>query len=295
MNFRFTLSKYNLFSFLILLILIPEFSFAQQVQVTVPTSFLQASATQTNVQTNMTLASSTVTYSRKYPTPKMFTFIKVRDANFEMFPKQIDPAKYFNASSTASSTILAISRRWQTACLYNASGTVATVNGYKMCFQSGTGKPIKQKFRGELTNLETPLGLFQIQSKKDKDYKSRSYTSDGKEIEKIMKEKNITDIKEILEAAPMPYAMHIGLVFSLENNKVKGFAFTDGTAIHEKQTHTTSGAWAYPSHGCIALPKNYGKYLQSVMQIGDLVMIFDEKFPQSLQESVDTGLMSRVK
>jgi hypothetical protein len=257
---------------------------------------INAQATKTPQSTGSTTAK---TFSKRYPLPKMFTFIKTKDANFEIFPKEINPAKYFNASSTASSTILAISRKWQTACLYNASGTVAAVNGYKMCFQAGTGKPIKKMFQNNLTDLSTPLGLFQIQSKKDKDYKSRTYTTTGEEVDKIIKDKKLQSYKDVEDTAPMPYAMHIGLVFSLQENenknKVKGFAFTDGTAIHEKQTHTTTGAWAYPSHGCVAIPKNYGRYLQSVMQIGDLVMIFEEDFPISLQESVDTGLMSRIK
>lgn len=269
-------------------------------QVQVKSVFLVPTTHSNATKTLQSIASTTVkTFSKKYPLPKMFTFVKIRDANFEVFPKEIDPTNFFNSSSTASSTILAISRKWQTACLYNASGTVAIVSGYKMCFQSGTGKPIKKMFQNNLTDLSTPLGLFQIQSKRDKDYKSRTYTTTGEEVEKIIKDKKLESYKDVEDTAPMPYAMHIGLVFSLgenENkNKVKGFAFTDGTAIHEKQTHTTTGAWAYPSHGCVALPKNYGKYLQSVMKIGDLVMIFEEDFPTSLQESVDTGLMSRIK
>jgi hypothetical protein len=250
------------------------------------------STTQTAISTTSTTSKK---FSKNYKLPKMFTFVKINDANFEIFPKQIQTENFFNASSTASSTILAISRKWQTACLYNASGTFATVSGYKMCFQAGTGKPIKQMFKNELTNLETPLGLFQIQSKKDKDYTSQTYTSDGKEIEKIMLENKILNIKDVENAAPMPYAMHIGQVVSLKNNKVFGYLFSDGTAIHEKQTATRLGAWAYPSHGCVAVPKNYGKYLQSSLQIGDLVMIFEEDFPTSLTDSLETGLMSRVR
>jgi hypothetical protein len=232
---------------------------------------------------------------------------KISEANFEMFPKQINVADYFATSSTASTTLLAISRKWQTTCLYNASGTIAvhtsttTRISIKMCFQIGTGQQTKKIVQNVLTDLQTPLGLYTIQSKKDKDYASQLYTANGREVkpEEFKKEelrnKTKAERNKILGLAPMPYAMHIGKVVWLENNVVKDFLYSDGTAIHEKQTVTKLGSMPFVSHGCVALPKNYGKYLQSLTEFGTMVMIFEEDMPKNLEESMRMGIMSLIQ
>ena len=245
-------------------------------------------------------STSTQKYAN-YKLPKQGVMTKVAQANFEMFPKQINVLDYFSASSTASTTLLAISRKWQTACLYNASGTIAVSNNFKMCFQVGTGKNAKQVVMGELTDLRTPLGLFNIQSKKDKDYASQLYTSTGKELKpedfkkEELKNKTAIERNKLLNLAPMPYAMHIGKVVWLENNKIADFLYSDGTALHEKQTATKVGSYPFVSHGCIALPKNYGKYLQNSIKVNDMVMIFEEEMPKNLYDAILLGIMSMVQ
>lgn len=274
--------------YLIPILLTSSFTFAQSVTVT--------------VGANMSVAPKVATTTKyaNFKLPKFGTMTRVKDANFEMFPSQINVPDYFATTSTASSTLLAISRKWQTACLYNASGTIAVSNGFKMCFQVGTGQKAKKKVMGVMTDLQTPLGLYRIQSKKDKDYASQLYTSTGVEVkpEDFKKEelKNKTSIEKnkILGLAPMPYAMHIGKVVWLENNVVQDFLYSDGTAIHEKQTATKLGSYPFVSHGCIAVPKNYGKYLQSSVEMGSLVMIFEEDMPKNLNEAMLLGIMSHV-
>ena len=266
-----------------------NFSFAQNVSVTAVN----------------TSASSTKKYTN-YRLPKQGVFTKIEKANFELFPKQIDALNYFATSSNASTTLLAISRKWQTACLYNASGTIAIYPsatnkaGIKMCFQVGTGKNATSTLNGVPTVLRTPLGLFNVQDKKDKDYASQLYTSTGKELKpedfknEELKNKSKAERNELLNLAPMPYAMHIGKVIWLENNKIADFLYSDGTALHEKQTANHLGSYPFVSHGCIALPKNYGKYLQGSINTGDMVMIFEEDMPKNLQDSMMTGIMSHV-
>jgi len=263
---------------------------------------------QTPVQSTNLLMSVNSTSTPKYSNyklPKVGRMTKIAEANFEMFPEQIEVANYFSASSTASTTLLAISRKWQTACLYNASGTIATYSlttkqSIEMCFQVGTGKNATSTLNGVPTDLRTPLGLYNIQDKKDKDYASQLYTSTGKELkpEDFKKEelRNKTKVErnKILGLAPMPYAMHIGKVVWLENNNILDFLYSDGTALHEKQTANHLGSYPFVSHGCIALPKNYGKYLQGSINIGDMVMIFEEDMPKNLHESMMTGIMSHV-
>lgn len=264
---------------------------------------LPKSTDQKNLQMSVN-STSTKKYTN-YKLPKAGRMTKIAEANFEMFPKQINTTDYFGASSTASTTLLAISRKWQTACLYNASGTIATYSpttkqSIKMCFQVGTGKNATSTLNGVLTDLRTPLGLYNIQDKKDKDYASQLYTSTGKELKpedfkkEELKNKSATERNKILGLAPMPYAMHIGKVVWLENNNISDFLYSDGTALHEKQTANHLGSYPFVSHGCIALPKNYGKYLQGSINIGDMVMIFEEDMPKNLHESMMTGIMSHV-
>lgn len=281
------------FIFIFLSFFLTTSSFAQTVTVTLP------------VLPNQTKNSTSTTKYANYKLPKAGKMTKIGEANFEMFPKQIDVTSFFSASSTASTTMLAISRKWQTACLYNASGTIATYSptnkaGIKMCFQVGTGQKNKKVVQDVLTDLQTPLGLYQIQSKKDKDYASQLYTSTGVEVKpddfkrEELKNKSKTERNKLLNLAPMPYAMHVGKVVWLENNKIADFLYTDGTALHEKQTANHLGSYPFVSHGCIALPKNYGKYLQGSINIGDMVMIFEEDMPKNLHESMMTGIMSHV-
>lgn len=270
-----------------------QFSFAQLISVTVKTN----TTTTPNISNK---ATNTAKYTN-FKLPKFGTMTRIRDANFEMFPKQINVNNYFATSSNASSTLLAISRKWQTACLYNASGTVAVYNGLRMCFQVGTGQKKDRVIMGKLVNLQTPLGLYTIQSKKDKDYASQLFTSTGIEIKpedfkkEELKNKSNSERNKILGLAPMPYAMHIGKVIWLENNVVRDAMYSDGTAIHERQSVSRLGTFPFVSHGCVALPKNYGKYLQNSTEIGSMVMIFEEDMPNNLEESMKMGIMSIVQ
>jgi hypothetical protein len=80
----------------------------------------------------------------------------------------------------------------------------------------------------------------------------------------------------------MPYAMHIGRVIGLSPENNFWYDFSDGTAVHEKQTINKSGAMPFVSHGCIAIEKGMGATLQKNMSYGDLVLVINENIPDSI-------------
>lgn len=216
-------------------------------------------------------ATSTATTTKKvYKLPKEGVRIKVSDANFSFFPTELPFAPGRN--------IFLVSRKWQTACLYDENGklfiptsttSLATTTMYylnkPLCVQSATGRK----------ELPTELGLYNIQTKQNKDYKSTFYTNTGDKPEK----------KD--QGAPMPYAIHIGRIIGQDATDGKlWYDFSDGTAVHEKQTVNKNGAVSFVSHGCIAVEKGMGKTLQNIMSYGDLVLVFNETIPNSLSEMV---------
>ena len=192
------------------------------------------------------------TSTKVYKLPKEGVRIKPTEANFSVFPTKLpfSPGK----------NIFLVSRKWQTACLYNVLGEKQE----KFCVQTATGRK----------ELPTELGLYNIQTKNGKDYKSTFYTSTG---DKPKKEE---------EGAPMPYAMHIGRIIGQAPNKKFWFDFSDGTAVHEKQTVNKSGTMPFVSHGCIAVEKGMAQKLQTVMNYGDLVLVFNDNIPNSIQEMI---------
>ncbi len=194
-------------------------------------------------------ASST---NKIYKLPKEGVRMSPKDANYSFFPERLP--------FTPNKNIFLVSRKWQTACLYDEQGLINKT----FCVQTSTGKK----------DFPTELGLYNIQTKFGKDYKSTFYDTNGNKP----KEKNT--------GAPMPFAMHIGRIIGLGPENELWFDFSDGTAIHEKQTINKNGSVSFVSHGCIALEKNVGKSLQSIMKYGDLVLVFNEKIPQSLNQMI---------
>lgn len=205
-----------------------------------------------------TTATTTSTTTKKYILPKEGVRIKSVDANFTFFK----PSLGWNSGRN----VLVVSRKWQTACLYNSNGEImkisTTTNKY-VCFQSATGRK----------EFPTELGLYNIQTKYKKDYTSTFYSNTGR-------------LQEGETGAPMPFAMHIGRIIgkTLDNKVI--YDFSDGTAIHEKQTVNRYGSVSFVSHGCIAVEKGKGEYLQSVMSYGDFVLIINESFPNTLDEAI---------
>ncbi len=190
----------------------------------------------------------TATTTKIYKIPKEGVRIKPSEANFSIFPTSLNFAPEKN--------IFLVSRKWQTACFYDEFGKKQT--GF--CVQTATGKK----------DLPTELGLYNIQTKQKKDYKSTFYTSTG---DKPKTEK---------DGAPMPFAMHIGRIIGLSSDKKFWYDFSDGTAVHEKQTVNKSGTMPFVSHGCIAVEKGFAEKLQKNMNYGDLVLVFNEDIPSSI-------------
>jgi len=199
-----------------------------------------------------TSAESATTTKKIYKLPKEGIRLAAKDANYSFFPEKLPFV--FNKS------IFLVSRKWQTACLYDDQGLINKT----FCVQTATGKK----------DFPTELGLYNIQTKFGKDYKSTFYDVSGNKP----KEKNT--------GAPMPYAMHIGRVIGQGPDNELWYDFSDGTAIHEKQTINKSGSVSFVSHGCIALEKNVGKSLQSMLKYGDLVLVFNEKVPQTMSQMI---------
>lgn len=187
-----------------------------------------------------------------YKIPKEGVRVKPSEANFSIFPTEL--------SFSPERNIFLVSRKWQTACLYDETGKKQK----DFCVQTATGKK----------DLPTELGLYNIQTKQGKDYRSTFYTSTG---EKPNVEK---------DGAPMPYAMHIGRIIGLSINKKFLYDFSDGTAVHEKQTVNKKGTMPFVSHGCIAVEKGFAKKLQKNMSYGDLVLVFNEEIPSSIQDMI---------
>jgi hypothetical protein len=216
---------------------------------------------------SLSALSTSTTSVKVYKLPKEGVRIKFSDANFSFFPDKI-------VDLHENRKILVVSRKWQTACLYNEDGSKHVVEkndlasttptqavvGQPLCIQTATGKK----------DLPTEIGLYNIQTKNKSDYKSTFYTTAGD------KPQNPKD------GAPMPYAMHIGRIIGLLPNNRLLYDFSDGSAIHEKQTFNRLGALPFVSHGCIAVEKGMGKALQNIMTYGDLVLVINEKIPDSL-------------
>jgi hypothetical protein len=213
-------------------------------------------------------ATSTI---KKYKLPKVGVRIKFSDANFSIFPDKI-------VNPMGDRKILVVSAKWQTACVYDENGNkyivkkedmVATTTtqafvGKPLCIQSATGKK----------DLPTEIGLYNIQTKYGKDYKSTFYTSNGDKPEKPE------------DGAPMPFAMHFGRIIGLMQNNRLLYDFSEGSAIHEKQTFNKQGALPFVSHGCIAVEKGMGQTLQHVVTYGDLVLVINETIPTTINEMI---------
>jgi len=244
------LSAFILFSIYFL----PLFSFAQSV------SF--CSDAKNSCAPILNFATTTATSTKKYKVPKEGIRIAPTEANYSVFPEHLN----FKVSDR---NIFLISRHWQTGCLYDTNGNImkvaSTTNRY-ICMQTATGKK----------DLPTELGLYNIQTKQDKDYHSKKYSITGKELTASSTEK----------AAPMPYAMHFGrIIGKLEDEKLI-YDFSDGSALHEKQTINKYGSIGFVSHGCIAIEKGKGKYLQSKVTYGDLILVFEENIPSTLDTAI---------
>jgi hypothetical protein len=211
------------------------------------------------------------TTKKVYKLPKEGVRIKFTDANFSIFPDKI-------INPWADRKIFVVSSKWQTACLYDETGNkyvvkkedmVATTTtqafvGKPLCIQTATGKK----------DLPTEIGLYNIQTKYGKDYKSTFYTTTGDKPEK----------KE--DGAPMPFAMHFGRIIGQYENKKLIFDFSDGSAIHEKQTFNKLGAMPFVSHGCIAVEKGMGQTLQKIVTYGDMVLVIGENIPTTISEMI---------
>lgn len=213
-----------------------------------------------------TPATSTATSTKKYKLPKEGVRIKFSDANFTFFPDKI-------TNPWGDRKIFVVSNKWQTACLYDESGNkyivkqedmVATTTtqafvGKPLCIQTATGKK----------DLPTEIGLYNIQTKYEKDYKSTFFTSAGKKPDKPE------------DGAPMPYAMHFGRIIGQNETGKLIYDFSDGSAIHEKQTFNKLGAMPFVSHGCIAVEKGMGQTLQKIVTYGDMILVINETIPDT--------------
>lgn len=206
-----------------------------------------------------------------YKLPKVGVRTKFSDANFSIFPERIN-------NTLKDRKTLIVSTKWQTACLYDKDGQkhivtkadmIATTTtqafvGKPLCFQTATGKK----------EIPTELGLYNIQTKYGKDYKSTLYTNEGDTPD----ENNL--------GAPMPYAMHFGRIIGQNETGKLIYDFSDGSAIHEKQTFNKYGLLPFVSHGCIAVEKGMGQTLQHIMSYGDLVLVMNENIPNKISEMI---------
>ncbi len=201
------------------------------------------------------------TTTKKYIVPKEGKRIASSEANFSNFPKHLN-------FYVGGRKIMVVSRYWQTACIYDENGNLIAVddkgkNKRYLCMQTATGK----------AEFPTELGLYNIQTKKGKDHKSGKYSVNG-------------EIKPGELGAPMPYAMHFGRIIAKDETGALLYDYSDGSAMHEKQTINKFGSVAYISHGCIAIEKGKGKFLQNFLNFGDLILIVDNVFPGDLDEAI---------
>lgn len=211
------------------------------------------------------------TTNKIYKLPKAGVRIKYTDANFSIFPDRIN-------NPMSDRKIFIVSNKWQTACLYDENGdkyivkkedivattTTQAVVGKPLCIQAATGKK----------DLPTEIGLYNIQTKYGKDYRSTFYTNEGDKPEKPE------------NGAPMPYAMHFGRIIGQGVDNKLIYDFSDGSAIHEKQTFNKQGALPFVSHGCIAVEKGMGQTLQEIVTYGDLLLVISEKIPTTIQDMI---------
>jgi hypothetical protein len=202
--------------------------------------------------TSFAFAESATGTEKFYKLPKEGMRIKISEANFSIFPD--------NLFFAPGKNLFLISKKWQTACLYDLFGKKKA----DYCVQVGTGKK----------DFPTEIGLYNIQTKFGKNYKSTFYDLTGGKPQKPE------------DGAPMPFAMHIGRVIGISPEKKFWFDFSDGTAIHEKQTVNKYGSVAFVSHGCVAVEKGFAERLQKKMRYGDLVLVFNDHIPPSIDKMI---------
>lgn len=207
------------------------------------------------------------TSSKKFATPREGVRIKPENANYTLFPKKLN-------FTVKGRNILVVSRYWQTGCLYDEMGNLmnlGTSTDRFICMQTATGKK----------DLPTELGLYNIQTKYKKDYQSTKYSTTGE----ITEEDKLKNPGKNL-GAPMPWAMHFGRIIGKLPEEVLLYDFSDGSALHERQTVNKYGSVSFVSHGCIAVEKGKGQFLQSRMNYGDLILVIDNTFPNNLDEAI---------
>lgn len=176
-------------------------------------------------------------------------------ANFseEVFPKKLE---YEPGKNT-----LVVSAVWQTAALYDAKGKLMQIGGDELKFLTSTGK----------VDHPTELGMYKIQSKKDKDYRSGKY-------------KIIENGKEI--GAKMPYAKHLGKVKIGKDGELYTEP-SDGTAIHARSNVEDDTTTTFMSHGCIGLPESVAEDFHDRLKIDDQVLVIGEKFPTGVKSNLE--------
>lgn len=265
---NFSQNKKIYFSAFALSLTMPFFSFALSATTTTSTTTPPTfcSDRKSSCAPILNFATSTATTTKqivkKYKIPKEGLRIAPSEANYSVFPEHLN-------FTVKDRNILLISRYWQTGCLYDTQGNimkVASTSNRYICMQTATGKK----------ELPTELGLYNIQTKQNKDYTSTKYTISGKEITSTTTEKS----------APMPFAMHFGRIIGKVEGEKLLYDFSDGSALHEKQTINKYGSIGFVSHGCIAIEKGKGKFLQSIINYGDLILVFNQNVPTSLDAAI---------
>lgn len=258
--------KFNFYTFFILFFLTPIFTFAQAGTSTASTTFFCSDKTYSCAPT-LDFATST----KKYKIPKEGERITPAQANYSIFPEHLN-------FTSKDRNILVISRYWQTGCLYDTNGNIMHANSTTskntnkyLCMQTATGKK----------ELPTELGLYNIQTKQNKDYKSTKYSTTG-EITDADRKKN----PGVNLGAPMAWAMHFGRIIGNMGDGDLLYNFSDGSALHERQTVNKYGSVSFVSHGCIAVEKGKGHFLQSTMNYGDLILVIEKTFPTTLDEAI---------
>ncbi len=198
-----------------------------------------------------------------YEKPKEWTKIEIDRANFskEVFPKKLEFAP-------GKKTVV-VSAVWQTAALYDVDGNLVKIGGDELKFLASTGK----------VEHATELGLYKIQTKKDKDHRSSKYKIKEKVREKV---KGVWKEfwKEI--GASMPYAMHLGKGFIRENGEMS-FKDSDGTAMHARNNVQDDTTTSFMSHGCIGLPYSIAEDFHDGLNVGDQVLVIGEKMPTGVK------------
>ncbi len=194
--------------------------------------------------------------NKQYEKPKEWTRIEIDKANFseEVFPKKLEFAP--------GKTTIIVSAVWQTAALYDSKGNLVKIGGNELKFLASTGK----------VEYLTELGVYQIQSKKDKDHRSIKY--------------KVKDAKGNEIGAPMPFAKHLGKAKLDEYGKMN-FQPSDGTAIHARNNVQDDTTTSFMSHGCIGLPYSIAKDFHNRLGIGDQVVVIGEKMPTGIKSIED--------